>query len=520
MTKQTLTEGARRALERAANLAENIAAWQVEPQHLLQSLVMEESNAAEILAEQGLTATAVDALCPLDETPADDHPQPGRREGVDGKPVPHSETLQQVIRKARQEAGFMGLYSEVGSEHLLFGLVTVDSPVRQLLRDNGLKLETITGRVTEDFSLSAEPLEVDFDLVLRQQSQQPETDQTDTFRVIDAAANRAREGLRVVEDFVRFSLDDAHLTGLLKSYRHDLTEALKNIDATVLLAARDTQQDVGTGISTPSETIRRSSRDVAQANFKRLQEAVRTLEEFGKIVSPELGESLGQLRYRFYTLEKAALQTHRSRERLNDHILYLLVTETLCHHGSEPAIRESLAAGVSIVQVREKSMSDRSLIEHAGRVRRWTREAGALLIMNDRADLAVLADADGVHVGQEELTVRQARRIVGPGRLVGVSTHSIEQARQAILDGADYLGVGPVFPSQTKQFDQYAGLELVRRVAAEIALPWFAIGGINADNIRQVHEAGATHVALSSAICGSEKPAETTRRLLESLCQR
>jgi len=103
------------------------------------------------------------------------------------------------------------------------------------------------------------------------------------------------------------------------------------------------------------------------------------------------------------------------------------------------------------------------LAELGCRVREWTRAAESLFIINDRPDLAVLTDADGVHVGQDELTVHQARRIIGPDRLVGVSTHSIEQARTAVLDGADYLGVGPVFPSQTKQFDDFVGLDLFAR---------------------------------------------------------
>src|SRR4029077_19739139 len=116
-------------------------------------------------------------------------------------------------------------------------------------------------------------------------------------------------------------------------------------------------------------------------------------------------------------------------------------------------------------------------------VREWTARAGALFIMNDRPDLALLTDADGVHVGQEELSVREARRIMGPSRLVGVSTHTLEQARQAVLDGADYIGVGPVFSSTTKAFAHLAGLDLVRQVAAEITLPAYAIGGIGLENI-------------------------------------
>ena len=123
-----------------------------------------------------------------------------------------------------------------------------------------------------------------------------------------------------------------------------------------------------------------------------------------------------------------------------------------------------------------------------------------LLIINDRPDLAALAQADGVHVGQEELSVKDARSIVGPDVLIGVSAHSIEQARQAVLDGANYLGVGPTFPSGTKQFDHFPGVELLRAVAAEIRLPAFAIGGITRENLGQVKSAGFTRMAVSGAI--------------------
>ena len=139
--------------------------------------------------------------------------------------------------------------------------------------------------------------------------------------------------------------------------------------------------------------------------------------------------------------------------------------------------------------------------------------------MNDRPDLAVLAEADGVHVGQDELSVREARRIVGPQRLVGVSTHTLEQARQAVLDGADYLGVGPCFATSTKSFDQLAGLDFVRQVAAEITLPWFAIGGISLANIAAVRAAGASRVAVSGAICSSPTPGTAAADLIEQLRQ-
>ncbi len=513
MIEQILTEGARRALKLASQLAGRAGADHVEPPYLLRALLLDESQAAEILAGHGLTPGTVETSCPLEE-PGGEPTEPS--EDVDAKTVRNSETLQNVIAAARRQAALAGRHAEIGTEHLLYGLASVDSSVVPVLWQHGLHPETILGRMSQTTGFSTKPLEVDIRL---SGPKQTVTDRTDTLRIIDAAANRAREGLRVIEDFVRFALDDAHLTALLKECRHEFTQTLAEVDWFELLPARDTPGDVGAALSTPAETVRASPVEVLEANFKRVQEAARTLEEFGKIISTSLGERLGRIRYELYTLEKAVLCTYANRQRLDGRDLYLLVTDALCHHGSGPTVRHALEAGVGIIQLREKSMSDRPLVEHGRQVREWTRRAGALLIMNDRPDLAVLTDADGVHVGQDELSVREARRIVGSARLVGVSTHTLGQARQAVLDGADYIGVGPVFPSTTKAFDELSGLEFVRQVAAEITLPWFAIGGIDAENIDQVLSAGASRVAVSGAVCAAEAPATVTRKLLERIRQ-
>ena len=386
---------------------------------------------------------------------------------------------------------------------------------------------------------------------------------TETYRILDAAANRASEGLRVVEDYARFGLNDAHLSRLLKECRHELAAALRGISPAQRLAARDTLGDVGTVIGTASEYQRGSVEDVACASFKRVQEALRTLEEFSKLIGEDvaggglltptrsegevapasnIGTSLvdppsliqrvdvgtttstsrrfEQLRYRLYTAEKAVLRTRFSRERLFDQWLYLLVTAAGCEPGCEPVVRAAMATGVKFIQMREKTLPDRELVAMARRLRAWTRDADALLIVNDRPDIAVLAEADGVHIGQEELTVSDARRIIGPDRLIGVSTHTIEQARQAVLDGADYLGVGPTFPSGTKSFESFAGLDFIRQVAAEITLPWFAIGGIDTNNLAAVLEAGASRIAVSGAILTATDPHATASELLENLSAR
>ena len=150
-------------------------------------------------------------------------------------------------------------------------------------------------------------------------------------------------------------------------------------------------------------------------------------------------------------------------------------------------------------------------------LRRISRECDTLFIMNDRPDLAVLSAADGVHVGQDELSIQNVRRIVGPEMLIGVSTHTIEQARQAVLSGASYIGCGPTFPSGTKHFDSFPGLAFLREVAAEIGLPAFAIGGITRDNLKIVLQTGMQRVAVSGGVTQAADPAAAVRGIRRRL---
>ncbi len=385
---------------------------------------------------------------------------------ADSAVVEPGDELRTVLLEARRQAALLGKNVEVGSEHLLCGLSVVPSPVQELLAAYGLAPEVAAERSLEQAGHSSSPLPADIQLSLPDVSA---ADATDVYRILDAAANRAREGLRVVEDYVRFTLDDRHVMQLLKNWRHQLAEVLSSVDPHQLVSSRDTRADVGTAVHTRREGLRQTLLDVVIANFKRVQEAARTLEEYGKVLSSELGRKLEALRYELYTIEKAVAVTHASQDRLAGRDLYVLVSSDLCPHGSGPVIRASARSrGRSHPGAMRRNV--RSRVDDLRQARgNWTAEADALFIMNDRPDLALLTDADGVHVGQDELTVREARRIMGPSRLVGVSTHTLEQARQAVLDGADYIGVGPVFPSTTKKFSQLAGLDFVREVSSEIS---------------------------------------------------
>jgi thiamine-phosphate pyrophosphorylase len=258
---------------------------------------------------------------------------------------------------------------------------------------------------------------------------------------------------------------------------------------------------------------------VLSANFRRSAEALRSLEEYAKLDDVWLASRFEVLRYDLYTLEKLVLTAAQAHRALGDARLYLLVGGLPTLGDLRWLVSEALAGGVQVVQLREKGLDDRTVLARARELRRLTREAGAWLILNDRPDLARLCGADGVHVGQDDLPAPLARRVLGPRGLVGVSTHDPGQLDRAVRDGASYLGVGPVYPGGTKEFEAYAGLELVRQAASATSLPWFAIGGIERGNLPDVIEAGARRVAVSGAILRAERPraeAAALRALLDA----
>lgn len=344
------------------------------------------------------------------------------------------------------------------------------------------------------------------------------------YRILDASHNRASEGLRTIEDYTRFVLNDRALSQQAKQLRHDLAAAIGLLPRRFLLSARDTPGDVGTTIQTASEQARPSTVAVATAAAARCQQALRSIEEYVKCVHPDVAPRIEAIRYQTYTLEAALERLNRAIERLCDARLYALIDGGNSNETLTENIRTLAASGVDILQLRDKQLDDRTLYERTlaavaavSEVSTASTAQRPLLIVNDRADIAVAAGADGVHVGQEELPLRAARRIVGPDGIVGVSTHNLQQALQAQHDGADYIGCGPTFASQTKSFADFPGLPFLKQVASQIRLPAFAIGGIDATNLDQVLATGIPRVAVSAAISAADSPGNAARALRQAL---
>lgn len=492
---------------------------------LLGLLHEDECRAAQMLAAHGIDTASVCSRWPVArrDAPADD--------GL----LRLAPALLAALRAAGRQLSEPAQPQEYATEHLLLGVALAPSEISEWLAERGLSADEVAARIDGLYGVSHEPLPVEDLTVLPMEPMgaavsavaTPSSaalapslstgDRHAALRMIDAAANRAGEALRVIEDFARMALDDRRLTSQLKQLRHDLTAALACIPMAERLACRDTLHDVGTTVSTSAEIRRESLAHVLAAGFARLEQSLRTLEEIGKLLNPTLGPTVEALRYRAYTFHKALETTRNALTRLADVRLYVLLDGRSSPEAFETLARALIEAGVDALQLRDKRLSDRELLDRARRLRDCTRGTRTLMIVNDRPDLAALAAADGVHVGQEELQVIDVRRIVGPEMLIGVSTHSLEQARQAVLDGASYLGVGPVFPSATKRFEAYPGLELVRQIAAEIRLPALAIGGIGPENVSQIVAAGLHRAAVGGAICQAADPAKVVWRLAQQL---
>jgi thiamine-phosphate pyrophosphorylase len=344
--------------------------------------------------------------------------------------------------------------------------------------------------------------------------------QSHILRICDANCNRCREALRVLEDYARFTLNSHALSESLKVLRHDFqrsTEALQRR----AIAFRDTASDVGTGITTETESLRKFPVSVIVAAGKRVGEALRTIEEYAKLDlagETNVAKSIESLRYRFYTIEKRIAATLTpGRERMESVRICVLITESACKLPWHIVARQSIEGGADCLQLREKHLDGATLLDRARQLVQMCRDAGVISIINDRADIAFLSGADGVHVGQTDVKCTDVRKLVGPDTIIGVSTHDLEQARQAVLDGADYIGVGPIFPSTTKPQNNLPGLPFAQAAKSQIRIPMLAISGIDHQNVPQLLKVGVRSIAVSSAVIASDNPGQAVLELKDRL---
>ncbi len=345
--------------------------------------------------------------------------------------------------------------------------------------------------------------------------EEPSEGEARLHRLLDANLDRAREGLRVLEDWARFGLDRPDLVARSK----DLRQRLGLLHRESFKWARHAASDSSAGLGHPAQAQRGTPAQVVAANAGRVQEALRVLEEFGRAIDPALAQEAAHCRYRLYDLEVDLLRGERDgasrRRRLQRCRLYLIVGS-----GAGAAVAGALEAGVGIVQYRAKeseAIDDRTRLAEALELRRLCHHHGALFLVNDRVDLALAVEADGVHLGQGDLPLATARRLLGPERLIGCSTHALDQLHQAVAAGCDYVGAGPLHATPTKPGRPPVGLAYVTAATAASAVPCFAIGGIDATTLPPLLAAGVGRVAVVRAIAAAPDPRAASAELLALL---
>jgi thiamine-phosphate pyrophosphorylase len=341
------------------------------------------------------------------------------------------------------------------------------------------------------------------------------------YRILDANFNRIREALRVIEDCGRFILNDPAITAMAKHFRSDLKELLADMPHCEFIISRDIAGDIGTELSSPSEPQRENVQDVATAACKRLTESLRTVEEYCKIVAPAQTTTIERMRYDAYTLEQRLCTRFMVTERFAEVKLYAMLSARLCKNRSlREVARAVIAGGADALQLREKDSPDDVFLAMAAELRALTDETGRLLFINDRADIAAIVGADGLHLGQNDLPIREARRLLRPGAIIGRSTHSVQQAKEAINEGADYIAIGPMYETPTKD-RPVVGPDMLTAIAeafeGKIPLPVVAIGGVTTENVGELVRRGATCVAVCGDINCADDPQAATEAIKKQM---
>jgi len=339
------------------------------------------------------------------------------------------------------------------------------------------------------------------------------------YRIIDANFNRAREAIRIIEEFCRFALNSGPLAERAKQLRHELSAAINKLDAGRLISSRDTLGDVGIGKIVEKQLTRNNLIDCFTASCKRLPEALRTLEEMTQTLNRPVAVMIEKLRYASYTLEKDIVLFSKPAEKFKRAGLYVIISSNL------PADVISLAhkcavGGADCIQLRAKDINDDKLFALAVEFAKVCKAANVIGIINDRVDIAVAAGADGVHLGQNDLPVEQARKLQLAPLIIGKSTHSLEQLHGACREYPTYVSLGPVFSSGTKPTVEPVGLKYVRQAKEQLAdtgICNVAIGGITLGNVEEVLNAGAGAIAVCSAVTEAKDPLTACRVLKEKI---
>jgi thiamine-phosphate pyrophosphorylase len=337
------------------------------------------------------------------------------------------------------------------------------------------------------------------------------------WRIADANLNRIGEGLRVLEEFARLSLNDAGLTQRLKDLRHRMVHIDSQLQQELLLA-RDAAGDVGADMAAEGQEKPQDITGKIAANARRVQESLRVMEELargsGHGLEPEVYR---KARFTIYTIEQELLAGMLRQEKVAKLAgLYAIIDTGLLRGRSYNEVAaQVIQGGARIIQLRDKVGGIREFLTAANELKKICEKNDILFIINDSLEAALAAEADGLHVGQDDLPVATARRLLPVDKILGASARTVAEAKKAWEDGADYLGVGAMYATATKAAAEVVGPGRIKEIKSAVNLPVVAIGGINNDNAGEVMRAGADAAAVISAVMGAADVEEATRQMVE-----
>ncbi len=339
---------------------------------------------------------------------------------------------------------------------------------------------------------------------------------SDQFRIIDANINRLSEGLRVLEEFARMTLNDTVLTQNLKDMRHQTVETDTGLYKQ-LVKSRDAAGDIGSDMEVSGESNKREPQGIIAANAKRAQESLRVLEEMAKIPALNLdSERYRKARFELYTIEKELVSRVSRKDKLQSLKGIYVIIDAAWLKGRKPSdiARKAIKGGAGVIQLRCKECSHREFLDMVRDIQEVCREKGVLFIVNDSLEIALAVKADGLHVGQEDMPAGELKKLIPIDMILGCSARTVEEAREVFKEGADYLGVGAMFTTATKESAEVVGPDRIGQIKKFVDLPIVAIGGINKGNIKEVMEAGADAAAVISAVMGADDVEKATRELV------
>ncbi|MBU4298762.1 thiamine phosphate synthase [Patescibacteria group bacterium] len=369
--------------------------------------------------------------------------------------------------------------------------------------------------------------------------------------ILDANFGRLSEGLRVLEDMTRFILRDSEITKKLKEMRHSLSMESRQFNFEFLDSRGE---DIGAFLTVPDEAKRENFTDLVIANAKRAEESLRVLEEYFKFLKILSWRKFQDNRFLLYSIEKEIVSRFLRQEKTKKLFpLYIILYDKYFLARRSPRgeggdkrnpvelLKKVISGGAKAVQIRDKINNKflfreeseinnkflfreeseinnkRKILETALKLKEICQKANVLFLVNDYVDIALAVEADGVHLGEDDLPISAVRKILPFDKIIGSSVHNLKEAKKAEKEGADYISVGAIYPTSTKENAILVKPSLIREIKEKVSLPIIAIGGINENNLDKVMKFGVDGIAVAQAVLDKSSPKIAVKRILSKL---